>query len=242
RYILICEVDPETNKGTLWRVSIWGGVPRKLLEFTDAANPGMHPDGSRIVFYSNRSGRYEFWTIRPDGSALQQLTRTEGTSVWFPLFSPDVLDSLLEISADLIQHGSANLVTAKSKIIAEEKIFSPNTVKVVTDCKDQALYFSRSPIPYIEKGSIGKSGLPFNYYKHYGIYIYKRDFLLHIARSPEGPLEKAERLEQLRVLEQGDCVRVVEIDPEAARSFCEVNTPEDLIRAKALLSSKHIVG
>jgi len=154
-----------------------------------------------------------------------------------PLFDPATLDLLIEKSEEAILDGQADLVTAKSEIHSEEEVFSPHTVKVVTDVEGRALYFSRSPIPYLEPGAFGKGSAPFKLYKHYGIYIYHPDFLFRIAKSPEGNLERIERLEQLRVLEQGGSVRVIEIDPKAARFFWEVNTPEDLIQAREILSS-----
>lgn len=159
-----------------------------------------------------------------------------------PLFNPSTLDDLIEKSERLIMNGETDLVTAKSEIHSEEEIFSPHSVKVVTDFTGRALYFSRSPIPYLQKGDLKKGVAPFKFYKHYGIYLYHFDFLLQVAKSPEGGLEKMERLEQLRVLEQGGRVQVIEIDPEAARFFWEVNTPEDLTKAKEILSSLDKIG
>lgn len=154
-----------------------------------------------------------------------------------PLFDPGTLDLLIEKSERLILSGETDLVTAKSEIVSEEEIFSPNSVKVVTDQTGRALYFSRSPIPHIERGAFGKGNAPFKFYKHYGIYIYHPDFLARISKSSEGSLEKMERLEQLRVLEQGGRVQVIEIGREAARFFWEVNAPEDLVKAREILSS-----
>ncbi|TAK09423.1 MAG: 3-deoxy-manno-octulosonate cytidylyltransferase [Candidatus Manganitrophaceae bacterium] len=153
-----------------------------------------------------------------------------------PLFQPATLDRLIETGGALIQRGEADLITAKSALTDEEELFSPHSVKVVTDERGDALYFSRSPIPHIERGAFGKRG-SFTFYKHYGIYLYHKNFLLHIAKSPEGNLERMERLEQLRVLEQGGRVRVMEIEKEEALYFWEVNTPEDLVRAREILNN-----
>jgi len=155
-----------------------------------------------------------------------------------PLFQPKTLDSLIGACRASLEKGEFDLATAKSEIFSEEELFSPHSVKVVTDREGFALYFSRSPIPYVEKGGFENGKGPFKFYKHYGIYIFRRDFLLRIARSPEGPLEKMERLEQLRVLEQGGRIRVLEIEQEEARFFHEVNTPEDLVKAREILSSR----
>lgn len=151
-----------------------------------------------------------------------------------PLFLPATLDRLIEIGGGLIQRGEADLITAKSALTNEEEVFSPHAVKVVTNERGDALYFSRSPIPHIERGDFGKRG-SFTFYKHYGIYLYHKNFLLQIAKSPEGNLERMERLEQLRVLEQGGKVHVMEIEKEEALFFWEVNTPEDLVRAREIL-------
>ncbi|MBI3803406.1 MAG: 3-deoxy-manno-octulosonate cytidylyltransferase [Nitrospirae bacterium] len=157
-----------------------------------------------------------------------------------PLFRPETLDRLIEIGGESIRRREADLITAKSAMMNEEEIFSPHTVKVVTDHRDHALYFSRSPIPYAERGQLGASGQSgsFLFYKHYGIYLYHKTFLIQVARSPEGKLERKERLEQLRVLEQGGRVRVIEIGEGEARFFWEVNTPEDMLRAREILANE----
>lgn len=156
-----------------------------------------------------------------------------------PLFRPATLDRLIDIGGKLIQRGEADLITAKSALTSEEEVFSPHSVKVVSNERGEALYFSRSPIPHIEKGGFEKRG-SFTFFKHYGIYLYHKGFLLQIAKSPEGSLEKMERLEQLRVLEQGGRVRVLEIAKEEARFFWEVNTPEDLVKAREILNTLNV--
>jgi 3-deoxy-manno-octulosonate cytidylyltransferase (CMP-KDO synthetase) len=103
---------------------------------------------------------------------------------------------------------------------------NPNVVKVVVDLSGQALYFSRSLIPYPRK----REG--HRVFEHIGLYAYRREFLLKYARLPQTPLEKLESLEQLRVLEHGYRIRVV----ETRQSYIplSVDTPEDLERARAL--------
>jgi len=100
-------------------------------------------------------------------------------------------------------------------------------VKVVTDREGNAVYFSRSTIPYVREGSTGRATVHF---KHIGLYVYRRDFLLHYSDLPVGPLEKAERLEQLRALENGFKIRVVETEYESLG----VDTPADLERVTRL--------
>ena len=96
-------------------------------------------------------------------------------------------------------------------------------MKVVTDLAGDAIYFSRCPIPFAREGG----GV---HYKHFGLYVYRRDFLLAYSGLPVGPLERMERLEQLRAIENGHRVRVVETEYESLG----VDTPEDLERVSAL--------
>ena len=107
--------------------------------------------------------------------------------------------------------------TLKKRIADEEELGNPNVVKVVTDKKGDALYFSRYPVPFPRnEGAV--------YYKHIGLYVYKREFLLEYSRWEQTPLEKSESLEQLRVLENGYKIRVVETEYNSVG----VDTPEDL--------------
>jgi 3-deoxy-manno-octulosonate cytidylyltransferase (CMP-KDO synthetase) len=117
------------------------------------------------------------------------------------------------------------------------EMLSPHVVKVVTDARGDALYFSRSPIPFVR--SVGdpaaaaaeavRRGLA---RKHLGLYAYRRDALRRFASLPPSPLEDAEGLEQLRALHHGLAIRVVEVDQDGGVA---VDTPEDLERVRDLL-------
>jgi 3-deoxy-manno-octulosonate cytidylyltransferase (CMP-KDO synthetase) len=111
--------------------------------------------------------------------------------------------------------------TLKTPITRPEVVADPNVVKVVTDHHGNAIYFSRSPIPFQREPSRDREGAV--HFKHIGLYIYQRDFLLAYPDLPIGPLEQAERLEQLRALENGFKIRVVETDYDSLG----VDTPED---------------
>jgi 3-deoxy-manno-octulosonate cytidylyltransferase (CMP-KDO synthetase) len=102
----------------------------------------------------------------------------------------------------------------------------PNVVKVVVDQLGFALYFSRAQIPYRRDAG----GPRLSVYRHIGLYVYRRDFLLRLASLPPTPLERAESLEQLRALEHGYRIRVV----DTAHSSVAVDTPEDLERVRRL--------
>ena len=117
--------------------------------------------------------------------------------------------------------------TACVSVDEASEITNPNVVKVITDLAGDAIYFSRLPIPY------HRDGVPGAHYKHIGLYLYRRDFLLAYPTLPVGPLEQAERLEQLRALENGYKIRVVETDYESLG----VDTPEDLERVATLFEA-----
>ena len=138
-----------------------------------------------------------------------------------PLIDPEAIDAaILPFEEPAIQ-----MATLSKKIEDPREVADPNVVKVVTDRFQNALFFSRSPIPHVRVG-----GDPPTFYKHTGLYVYRREFLLRYPDLPVGPLETAERLEQLRALENGFKIRVVETDYE---SF-GVDTPDDLERARYL--------
>lgn len=133
-----------------------------------------------------------------------------------PLIDPTAIDAAaLALSMD----SEIPMATLSKRIEDPSEIDNPNVVKVVSDLAGNAIYFSRSPIP---------RGGP--HYKHIGLYVYQREFLLAYSGLPVGPLEQAERLEQLRALENGYRVRVIETEYESLG----VDTPEDLERVTAL--------
>jgi 3-deoxy-manno-octulosonate cytidylyltransferase (CMP-KDO synthetase) len=134
-----------------------------------------------------------------------------------PLIDPNAIDAAV---LPLLEEPAIPMGTLKKRIEDPREIADPNVVKVVTDRFENALYFSRSTIP--SRGP---------HYKHIGIYVYRRNFLLKYSDLPIGPLEKTESLEQLRALENGFRIRVVETDYE---SF-GVDTPEDLERVRQLI-------
>jgi len=107
---------------------------------------------------------------------------------------------------------------------------------VVTDSDGNAIYFSRCPIPYLRQDPGGAIGAP--YFKHIGLYVYRRAFLLKYSSLPVGPLEQAERLEQLRAIENGFRIRVVETEYESLG----VDTPEDLERLSRLVETVSLEG
>ena len=143
-----------------------------------------------------------------------------------PAFAPAQID---EVVAPLLADPAIPMSTLIYRIRREEEITHPNAVKVACDRHGFALYFSRATIPYVRD-----RGLAADYYKHHGIYAYRRHFLDTFTRLPEGTLEKLEALEQLRALEHGYRIRVV----ETAHDSVEVDTPQELERVRRLLSGE----
>jgi 3-deoxy-manno-octulosonate cytidylyltransferase (CMP-KDO synthetase) len=141
-----------------------------------------------------------------------------------PLIDPAAIDAAV---LPLLHDAEIEMGTLKKRIENPREITDPNVVKVVTDRVGNAIYFSRSTIPYI-RGDAPASET--RLYKHVGLYVYRRDFLLAYPGMPVGPLEQAERLEQLRALENGHSIRVVETEYESLG----VDTPEDLERVSQL--------
>ena len=161
-----------------------------------------------------------------------------------PLIDPAAIDAAI---LPLAHDPGIVMSTLKKAIEDPREMADANVVKVVTDRNGDAIYFSRCPIPY-ERGEAssgpefgarhqrprGAKDAPWDagvwptgtHFKHIGLYVYRRDFLLGYSGLPVGPLERAERLEQLRALENGYKIRVVETECESLG----VDTPEDLER------------
>ena len=131
-----------------------------------------------------------------------------------PLIDPGLIDELASLFAE---DKDLAMATVKTPIRDEAEQKNPNNVKVVTDLNGYALYFSRSLVPYPRNA--GET-----VYKHIGIYAYRRDFLLKFAKMPAAPLEKSESLEQLRALQYGYRIKVIETE----QKFVGVDTEEDL--------------
>ncbi len=140
--------------------------------------------------------------------------------------------SLLE---DLIRPfvaSGARVGTLKRALHDERELLDPNVVKVITNLREEALYFSRSPIPYRrDRRKDDAMLIPGLHWKHLGIYAYTRDILTEFAQLKTGSLEQSEQLEQLRLLEAGISIRVWETRHASLR----IDTPADLERAERIL-------
>lgn len=142
-----------------------------------------------------------------------------------PMIDPRMIDQAV---APLREDASLPMGTLKTAIQDSADFVNPNVVKVVTDLSGCALYFSRAQIPFPRdfEGELAENFDSLKVYKHIGLYVYRRDFLLRYPTLPVTPLEKLESLEQLRALEHGYRIKVVETDLVSHG----VDTPEDLDR------------
>jgi 3-deoxy-manno-octulosonate cytidylyltransferase (CMP-KDO synthetase) len=149
---------------------------------------------------------------------------------------PEISGHALDLVVELLERDpEAPMATLATPIVSEEVYRDPSCVKVVCSAAGRALYFSRSPIPHHRDGvSSRPPGQPLAHL-HLGLYAYRRDFLLELATLPPSPLESAERLEQLRVLESGRPIAVGIVDEPSVG----IDTPEDYRRFVARWRAAH---
>jgi len=151
-----------------------------------------------------------------------------------PLISPRMIS---DVVSPLRRGSGFAMGTLMSRITTREEFFDPNVVKVVTDRHGFALYFSRAPIP-LQRDSPDGDAEDFSQtlaFRHVGLYVYRRDFLQTFPKLSPTPLEKLERLEQLRALEHGFRIKVFRTD-----QICfGVDTPQDLENVKTILAASH---
>lgn len=141
-----------------------------------------------------------------------------------PLIKPTVIDAL----ADGFIDSDVQMATMKRKIVDPGEIENPNVVKVISDINQNAIYFSRYAIPYQRNKNMGTE-----YWAHIGIYAYRKAFLEQYVSLKQSSLEQAEQLEQLRVLENGYSIRVLETDYVGYG----IDTPEDAVEMEKFVIS-----
>jgi 3-deoxy-manno-octulosonate cytidylyltransferase (CMP-KDO synthetase) len=142
-----------------------------------------------------------------------------------PLLDPTAVDTAVEA---LLEEPQAAIATVATPIKTPGDIMDPNVCKVVLDFDENALYFSRAPIPWVRDTG---SHVQARHLKHLGLYVFRRDALLEYPTLPQGDLERLEQLEQLRWLENGWKIRVAEVEHDAI----SVDVPEDVARVEKLL-------
>jgi len=149
-----------------------------------------------------------------------------------PLLDPTAVDSAVN---SLLEEPRADIATVATPIKVRADIMDPNVCKVVLDFEENALYFSRAPIPWVRDTS---SRVPVRHLKHLGLYVFQRSALLEYPTLPQGELERVEQLEQLRWLENGWKIRVAEVEHDAI----SVDVPEDVTRVEKLLATAEKSG
>ena len=142
-----------------------------------------------------------------------------------PFMEPTVIDQLIDVMQETPAPDMATVVVPSTR---EQIANNPNSPKVVVSADNTALYFSRSPIPFLREG-----GTDMPLYKHWGIYAYSRAALSKFVSLPESPLEKCEKLEQLRALENGMKIKVIKTNFQSIG----IDTPEDLVQAEQYLKN-----
>jgi 3-deoxy-manno-octulosonate cytidylyltransferase (CMP-KDO synthetase) len=172
----------------------------------------------------HRSGTERVAEVAATHAEAEILVNVQGD---MPLIDPAAIDAAIEA---LREDESVSMATLAVPISNAAEIMDPNVVKTVVDFDGNALYFSRAPIPWVRDrgGPVHAKHL-----KHLGLYVFRREALLEFATFPQGDLERIEQLEQLRWLENGNRIRVAEIEQESV----EVDTPEDVKRVEKMLAS-----
>ncbi|MFT6850079.1 MAG: 3-deoxy-manno-octulosonate cytidylyltransferase (CMP-KDO synthetase) [Sphingobacteriales bacterium] len=147
-----------------------------------------------------------------------------------PFLNPEQLRSII----NCFQNSECQIATLKHKIEENDELFSPDAVKVLTDINSKALYFSRSPLPYLRDQNNQDWVTQRDYFRHIGLYGFKVDVLLEVSKIEESPLEKAEKLEQLRWMENGYSIFVA----QSFKPNIAVDTPADLRKAENYYKSQ----
>ena len=141
-----------------------------------------------------------------------------------PFIDPTDIDRAVQ---PLVKRKKLNVATLAVRIKELQELRDPHAVKVILDAKENAIYFSRGVIPFSEKPDVKKN----KYYKHIGLYAYRKDFLKKFAKTKQSELEKVEKLEQLRILSMGEKIRVT----ITKKDSIGIDTKADLARARKLV-------
>ncbi len=147
-----------------------------------------------------------------------------------PLLDPVAVDTAVNA---LREEPAAAIATVAVLIRTPGDIMDPNVVKTVLDFEDNALYFSRAPIPWVRDSA---AKIHARHLKHLGLYVFQREALLEYPTLPQGELERIEQLEQLRWMENGWKIRVAEVEHDAV----SVDVPEDVTKVESLLAKERL--
>ncbi len=175
-----------------------------------------------------RSGSDRIAVVARSLSSAELIVNIQGDE---PLIPPEMIDEAVRPLLDNPKLDAGTLVT---RISTREEYLDPHTVKVTLDRNSRCLYFSRSPIPFARDISIEALLQTCPLYRHIGLYVYRAAFLVRFAALEQTPLEKAEKLEQLRILEHGFSLHAV---LTSHNNSIAVDTPADLERVRTLVGN-----
>lgn len=197
-------------------------IPQQVVVATDDEKvfQAVQQFGGKVVMTSSehQTGTDRLAEVASKYAEVDVIINVQGDE---PLIDPKLID---ELAQEFLNDTALQMASVMS-IMDTEDYQNPNAVKVVTDLNNNALYFSRSLLPYPRVA--GKA----NVYKHIGIYAYKKDFLLKFAKLEPTPLEQSESLEQLRALENGYKIKMI----KTKAKFIGVDSIEDLQTVNELL-------
>ena len=181
--------------------------------------------GGTVVMTSNQhpTGTDRLAEVASQYEDIDVIINVQGDE---PLIDADVIDQLADL---FLEDDQLQMATVGSPLL-EEEYDEPSAVKVICNKRGDAMYFSRSLIPYPRNAFVNAP------MKHVGIYAYRREFLLDYAKMEPTPAEQTESLEQLRALENGYTIRVIKTD----KRFVGVDTPEDLDRVNAIFRALNV--
>jgi len=156
-----------------------------------------------------------------------------------PFINPALIDGAIKVLAESPK--TFGMSTIAAPILTEEEYLRPSAVKVALGTSAEALYFSRSPIPFIRNHDSLEISLDEPYaYKHMGLYVFRPEVLIRLSSLPQSLNEKREQLEQLRALSNGIAVKVFIANPEMVEPSIEIDTPEDIERARKYLKCQGV--
>ena len=189
----------------------------------------IHKLGGDVIWTSStcQNGTERICEALNKDSRLQQASLIINLQGDHPCTQPDTLSAIVQV---LQSHPTADMSTAAAKIQSHDEYLSPHTVKCVFDLSYNALYFSRSPIPYTPQNQ------PLNAYAHIGIYCYRTEFLKKIFDKNSTPLQNNEDLEQLKVLENGHRIKIAVVE----EMILGVDTPKDLEKLREYLCRSNL--
>ncbi len=227
-------------------LSLLGGKPM-ILWVVEAANRAesldevvVATDDSRIKEVVELAGYRAQLTSREHATGSDRIAEVVAETEWDlvvniqgdePLIDPEDIDRAVN---GLKAHPEVVVSTLKAPVRSAGELADPNVVKVVTDTAGRALYFSRSPIPFDRDKEMETGDRAEGYFRHLGLYVFRRSFLLEFTKMAATFLEQKEKLEQLRILESGHSILVLETRNVSPGVDC----PEDLVRLESLIADR----